>query len=147
MKPSDIRILQYLRNNSRASLTGISRKTGIPVSTIFDRIRNYEQQLVYKFTALVDFSKLGYSVRAKIFLKVDPHSRDNVRNYLLAHTSVNNIARINNGYDYAAECFFQTIKEAEEFIECLELQFKIIDKQVFHVIDDIAREKMLTNER
>ena len=144
MKQVDLRILQHLRLNSRASLTGISRRTGIPVSTIFDRIKTYEQQLVHRFTALVDFSRLGYSVRANVMLKVAPQERDNVKSYLLSHERVNTIMRINNGFDYAAECFFFSIKEAEEFMEELEMKFKVMDKQVFHIIDDIAREKMLT---
>ena len=75
MKQTDLRILAHLRNNARASITGISRKTGIPVSTIFDRIRVYENQLVHKFTALIDFSKLGFNVRANIFLKVELGNR------------------------------------------------------------------------
>jgi hypothetical protein len=62
---------------------------------------------------------------------------------LLAHSRVNNLFRINNGYDYSAECLFLNIKEIEEFVENLELHFKILDKHVFHIIDDLAREKML----
>lgn len=143
MKTTDMKILRHIRNNARENLTTISRKTGIPVSTIFDRLRAHEQQFVIKFTALVDFAKLGYPVRANICLKVAPDSREAVRNYLLAHERVNNLQRINNGYDYAAECVFTNIKEVEEFVETLELQFKVLDKHVFHIIDDIAREKVM----
>jgi DNA-binding Lrp family transcriptional regulator len=144
MKHTDLRILQHLRANARTSLTSISKRTGIPVSTIFDRIRNYQDQVVRRFTALLDFEKLGYPVRVNIFLKVDPQQRDGVRSHLLLHDSVNNLYRINNGYDYAAECLFTSIKEVEEFVEELESQFKILDKSVFHIIDDLAREKALT---
>jgi DNA-binding Lrp family transcriptional regulator len=143
MKQTDLRILQHLRHNARASLTGISRKTGIPVSTIFDRIRSHEQTMVKKFTALLDFAKLGYPVRTNIFLKVDPQHRDGVRTHLLEHNNINNIFRINNGYDYAIEAVFASIKEVEEFLEDLEAQFRITDKEVYHIIDDIAREKAL----
>jgi Lrp/AsnC family transcriptional regulator, regulator for asnA, asnC and gidA len=145
MKQSDLRILQHLRENSRTSLTTISRKTGIPVSTIFDRIRSYESGFVHKFTALVDFSKLGYTVRANILLKIEPGHREKVKGYLMAHPRVNTIQRVNNGFDYAAECVFMSIKESEEFIEELEMQFKVIGKLVFHIIDDVAREKLLTH--
>ena len=144
MKPVDIKILQHIRQNARTNLTTISKKTGIPVSTIFDRLKAHEQTFVMKFTALLDFAKLGYPVRANIFLKVDPKSREAIKAYLYAHNRVNNLYRINNGYDYAAECVFVNIKEVEEFIEALEMQFKILDKHVFHIIDDIAREKVLT---
>lgn len=144
MKLSDTKILQHLRQNSRANLTTISRKTGIPVSTIFDKIRMYEQDFVQKFTVLVDFAKLGYSVRAKIFLKVDPQQRERLKVFLLANSSVNNIFRINNGFDYAIDCVFVSIKEVEEFVESLELEFAVMDKHVFHVIDDVVREKVFS---
>jgi DNA-binding Lrp family transcriptional regulator len=145
MKPIDWKILQYLRRDARMNLTTISRKTGIPVSTIFDRIRVQEREFIVRWTALLDFAKLGLPVRANVFLKVDPQSRDGVRAYLLAHGRVNNLYRINNGYDYAAECLFTDIREVEEFTELLETQFHIINKHVFHVIDDIAREKLYTD--
>jgi DNA-binding Lrp family transcriptional regulator len=141
-----MKILQHIRRNSRENLTTISRKTGIPVSTIFDRLKSQERDFVRKFTALIDFSKLGYPVRANIFLKVDPQSRDDIRKYLTIHDSVNNLYRINNGYDYAAECVFLNIKEVEEFIEALELQFNILDKHVFHIIDDLVRERVFSLE-
>ena len=145
MKLSDTKILQHLRSNSRTNLTTISRKTGIPVSTIFDRIRGYEESFVHKFTVLIDFSKLGYSVRAKIFLKADPQAREKLKGYLLAHDAVNNLFRVNNGFDFAAECVFTSIREVEEFVEAIEMQFAILDKIVYHIIEDIAREKALTN--
>jgi len=144
MKLNDEKILQYIRNNARMNLTTISRKTGIPVSTIFDRLKTHEQTFVTKFTAIVDFSKIGYPVKANVFLKVQPQQRDKLKHHLLAHDRVNNLFRINNGFDFSTECIFASIKEAEEFVESLELQFQILDKQVFHIIDDIAREKSLT---
>jgi DNA-binding Lrp family transcriptional regulator len=125
-------------------LTTISRKTGIPVSTIFDKIRSYEDNFVQKFTVLVDFAKLGYNVRAKIFLKVDPVQREKLKGYLIAHEQVNNIYRVNNGFDFAIDCVFVSIKEVEEFVEAVELQFALTDKHVFHIIDDIAREKVFS---
>lgn len=143
MKTTDLRILMHLRNNARMNLTTISRKTGIPVSTIFDKLRCFEEDVLCRFTTLVDFAKLGYPVRANIFLKVDPSSRDPLKHFLLAHDRVNNLWRINNGYDFAAECLFSSIKEAEEFVEILEMQFRILDKTVFHIIDELAREKAL----
>jgi len=145
MKLSDTKILQHIRHNARINLTTLSRKTGIPVSTIFDRIRTQEQTLITRFTALVDFAKLGYPVRANIFLKVEQQHRDGVRNFLLAHRSVNNLFRINNGYDFAAECVFTSIRDIEEFIEQVEGQFHVLDRHVYHIIDDLAREKVMSS--
>ncbi len=125
------------------NLTTISRKTGIPVSTIFDRLRSQEGKLIKRFTALLDFSAMGYPVRAKLFLKARPEVRDKIRAYLLIHDRVNNLWRVNNGYDLLVDCIFKDIREVEEFVEELETRFDVLDKQVFHVIEDIVNEKVL----
>ena len=48
MKNKDLKIISYLRQNARMPLTKMSKKTQIPVSTIFDRLRTNEDDLIYK---------------------------------------------------------------------------------------------------
>lgn len=143
MATSDLRIIQHLRRDARMNLTTISKRTGIPVSTIFDRVRSREGAAIKRFTALMDFTRLGFPIRAQLLLRVDPASRAAVRNYLLAHERVNNLLRVNNGFDFLADCLFTTIKEAEEFVETIERDHQVIGKQVLHVIDELALEKAL----
>jgi DNA-binding Lrp family transcriptional regulator len=146
LKKTDTAILQFMRRNARENLTTISRKTGIPVSTIFDRLRSQQQSLIHRFTALIDFEQLGYSVRLNIFIKPTPEHKDPLKKYLVQHPNINNVFRINNGFDFAAEGLFRSMKEAEEFLERLEGQFAILKTQSVHVIEDLAREKMLSAE-
>ena len=145
MKKSDLLIISSLRKNAREKLTSMSKKTRIPVSTIFDRIRGYEDSIIKKHTALVDFSKLGYNTQANIILKVNKKDRDAVREFLMRHSSVNSAFKINNGYDFLIESVFRNIKEVEDFIDMLEEKFSIKTKQVFYVIDDLKKESFLSN--
>ncbi len=146
MTTHDLQILHHLRRDARINLTVLSKKTGIPVSTLFDRLRAGEKSVITRFTVLMDFAKLGFPVRTKILLRTDMASRVPVRNYLLTHDRVNGLWRINNGFDYAVDCFFASIKEAEEFLDTLESRYSIVEKQMFHVIDDLATEKALMVE-
>jgi len=143
-KMNDLKLIPYVRDNARINLTTLSRKTGVPVSTIFDRIRKHEGKLITKFTVLLDFAELGFPLSTKILFKVSPEAKQELRAHLCAHNRVNNIFRINNGFDLAIDCVFRDIREAEEFVEALELLFPIQNKQVFHVIEDISREQLLT---
>ncbi len=145
MKPKDRQILYYMRTNARMNLTTISRKTGIPVSTIFDRIRAQQGGLIRRFTCLLDFKRLGYNIWAKALLKVQPEKRDELRKYLMAHPNVNNVQRINNGYDYSVDFLFTDMKEAEDFMDGLETRFPIVSRNVFHVIDSIVEEKIMAD--
>jgi len=145
MKKTDLLIISSLRQNAREKLTEISRKTRIPVSTIFDRIKTHEGNIIRKHTALVDFAKLGYNTRANIILKVKRENREEVKEFLMKDSCINSAFKINNGYDFLIEAVFRNIKEVEDFIELLEEKFSIKAKQVFYIIDDLKKEAFLSN--
>jgi DNA-binding Lrp family transcriptional regulator len=136
-------LLSHFRRNARESLTNISRETRVPVSTIFDKLKHYERQFIRKHTTLVDFSKLGYMTRAEVMLKVAVEHREAMRAYLLKHQSVNSLFKINNGYDFLAEMVFKHLKDLEDFLEQLEQRYKVTEKTVFYVIEDICREEFM----
>lgn len=145
MKNKDLLLLTELRSNSRARLTEMSRKTGIPVSTIHDKLKNHYDGIITKMTALVDFRRLGYTARAFITLKVDRKDREELRAYLERNPKVNNLFKINNGYDFMIEGVFKYLTDLETFTEDLEDKFSISEKQVYYIIDDIQREKFGQN--
>jgi len=140
MKKGDDKIISHLRSNARISLTKLSRETGIPVSTIFERIKMHEKEIIVKHTALLDFFKMGYSTRANITIKIDKKRRDDAAKYLRTHQNVNNVYKITNGYDFLIEGVFKNLLDLENFNEDLEDRFKVKNKQVYFVIQDIKRE-------
>tara|TARA_Y100000310_G_C20378373_1_gene666867 strand:- start:191 stop:661 length:471 start_codon:yes stop_codon:yes gene_type:complete len=142
----DIEIISHLRRNSREMLTKLSRKTGIPVSTIFDRLKLHNGKFIKKNTTLVDFQLLGFNSRAKIILKVDKLDRNELKNYLKGHININSLYRINNGYDFMFEAIFKNMKDLEDFISFLEEQYKIINKHIYYVIDNIKQEDFLSRD-
>jgi len=53
----DLIVISYLRQNARETLTRLSRKTHIPVSTIYDKLKLHEHNLITKYTSLLDLHK------------------------------------------------------------------------------------------
>jgi len=145
LKQKDILIISNLRKNARESLTKISKATGIPISTIYDRIKSYENNIINKHTTIVEFAKLGFNTRANIIIKTKRDQRDEIREFLQKNTNLNSVYKINNGYDFLIEAVFRDIKEMEDFIENMESKFSIKSKQVFYIVDDIKRESFLNN--
>ncbi len=143
LKTKERIVLSHFRKNARESLTRISRSTRIPVSTIFDKLRYYEQTIIKKHTTLVDFAKLGYMTRANVLLKVSVDQREALKNHLLKQEHVNSLFKVNNGYDFLAEVVFPHIKDMEDFLEQLETKYHIIAKTVFYIIEDLCREEFL----
>jgi len=143
MNAKDLKILSHLRQDARMPLTKMSKKIQIPVSTIFDKIRNYENGLILRHTTLINFEKLGYSTRANISLKVNKEDREDLKNYLVKNQLVNSVYKINNGYDYMIEGIFKNIKDMEDFIECMEHKFDIMDHKCHFIVQEIKRESFM----
>ena len=145
MNKKDLQIIAHLRQDARMPLTTMSRKTNIPVSTIFDRLKANESSLIVKHTCLLDFNKLGYSVRANITFRVERDDKEKLKEFLLKNASVNSLYKINNGFDYLVECIFKQIKDMDSFMDDVENKFRIIDKQSFFIIEDLKKEEFMAN--
>ncbi len=144
IRPKDIRLFACLRQNGRETITEISKKTKIPISTVYDRLRHHKNtNVIQKFSVLLDFTKFGYLAKATILFKVCKTDKKRMLDYLRAHQNVNTIYRINNGYDYMAEVIFCNIKDLEEFLEALDEEFKIKHREVHYIIDDLKREEFI----
>lgn len=145
LKEKEILILSYFRNDARISLTKLSKLTRVPVSTIFDKIREYKRtNIIKKYTSLIDFKKLGYEIRIQILLSAGKDNRDVLQKFLVQHPKVNNVFRINNGFDFLIESFFRDMQELDVFTKELE-EFNPLQKKEFFVMEDIKREEFLVN--
>ncbi|MBI2133347.1 Lrp/AsnC family transcriptional regulator [Candidatus Woesearchaeota archaeon] len=124
----------------------MSRKTRIPVSTIYDRLKSFEGVLIRKNSSLLNFSKLGFVVRALVIFSVEKSQRDEFSSCLLKNNNVNSLYRINNGYDFVAEILHKDINDLEHFMDSLVERFKVRERKTFFVIDELKKEGFLTDE-
>ncbi|MBU0629169.1 MAG: Lrp/AsnC family transcriptional regulator [Nanoarchaeota archaeon] len=141
----DLLILAELRNNSRESLTEISKRTSVPISTIFDKLRFYQDNLIKKHTTIIDFSKLGFNARANIMVKVDRNAREDARKFLLHHLNVNSVYKISNGFDFLIEGVFKNVRDVEDFIDVFGGKFKLEQTQVHYIVEDIKKESFMND--
>jgi Lrp/AsnC family transcriptional regulator, leucine-responsive regulatory protein len=143
LKEKEILILGHFRNDARISLTKLSKITKVPVSTIFDKIKEYKRtHLIKKYTSLIDFKKLGFEIRTQVLLSAGKDSKDNVQKFLMTHPRVNNIFRINNGYDFLIECIFKDMQELDEFTRTID-ELGLTSKKEFFVMEDLKREEFM----
>lgn len=138
----DILILKYLRNDARMSLAKIARKEGIPISTLFSSIHELESNVIKNSTVLIDFSKLGFNITVFGFLKADNTSKQQLADFLATHPNINNLSKINNGYDFFIEAIFDNMASYTEFDEMLE-KLKLKEKKTMFSIEEIKKEDFL----
>ncbi len=141
----DIVIMSCLRRNSRESLTDISKRIKMPISTIYDKLKIHEKSTIMKYTSLLDFGKIGFSTRANVAIKVERGQREEAAEFLVKHRHVNSVYKINNGFDFMLDVVFRNVKDMEDFMEQLESRFPVKAKQVYFIISDIKREEFLSN--
>ena len=142
VKESDMKILSELRKGSRQTLAEISRKTKISISTIYDRIKFHEKELIKKHTSIVDFELLGYGLRANMLLST--RNKEGLKEYLKENLNVNSAFEINGGYDFMIDCIFANMSECRDFVESFD-KFDVDKKEVHYVIDDFKVESFMTN--
>ncbi len=143
IKKKDLLILSYLRKNSRISLTKMSRKTGIPISTLYDKIQSQKGKIIKKFTSIIDFKKLGYEIKANILIKTHFYDIEKIQVFLEKCFHVNNLQVINNHYNFFIEGVFKNIQELEEFKKKLFERGRIEAIDIYFIVDEIKKEKLL----
>jgi len=143
LNQKDRQIIAHLRTNARNTLTNISENTNIPITTIFDKIRSYEKELIKRYTCLMDFSKLGYNSRVKFAIKANGAGRRELQDFLLSHKNINSVFRVDPKYDFLVEAYFKTPIEAYDFSDTLQSRFSIEECMMINVIDELQSEEMM----
>ncbi|MEK6874792.1 MAG: Lrp/AsnC family transcriptional regulator [Nanoarchaeota archaeon] len=143
MNKKDTMILCHLRNNARMQLTQMSKKTGIPVSTLYERL--LKARFIKKYTIIADFGMLGFATKAYVLISVHKNQKDALRQHLLHHPNINSLWRINNGFDFLFEGIYTNVGEVEHFFDQLETQFSIKQKITHYVIEDIKEQDFMSN--
>jgi DNA-binding Lrp family transcriptional regulator len=70
---NDFAILDELKKNSKLSEQKISRKTGIPMTTVHNRIKKLrESGILENYTVRLNYAKLGRPIVAYVMLKAMP---------------------------------------------------------------------------
>jgi DNA-binding Lrp family transcriptional regulator len=142
LKQKDRLILSHLRKDARRTLTDISRRTYIPVTTIYDHIKRYEKRFIKKHTSIIDFKKLGYNSKTAIAIRVET-GKDDVLKFLLGSASVNSAYRLNSDFDFLVEVVGKNDQFIDEFVKGLKQQYKIADTLVLPISDDLKQEEFL----
>lgn len=72
MDEKDREILEALMQDGKAKINQISRKLGLPMSTVHHRILKMEKgRIIKKYSALPDYRKIGLSVCAYVLVNVE----------------------------------------------------------------------------
>ena len=146
LSKSDLNVLGAMRQNARETLTAVSRKTGIPISTAFDKLRSLEANgVVAKYTALLDWKQIGFCYRIILLLRVKKSQKEEVENWLEENAPVNNMMHLNGDWNLMLDLLFRNIADIESFVDAFKESFERTEIKVLYVMNNVKQEGFLTD--
>jgi DNA-binding Lrp family transcriptional regulator len=138
---TDRAVLCRLRLDGRMKAQEIARRTAIPATTVYDKMRSHVKKgIVKRHVALLDFSKLGYGTHAMVLVHSDPDRRIQLKDYLSCHEKINSAYLVNTQNSFLIEAVCRSLPELNELIESIQREYGA-ECSVFHVIDELRKEE------
>ncbi|MBR9703666.1 Lrp/AsnC family transcriptional regulator [Candidatus Woesearchaeota archaeon] len=98
----DLLVIAELQRNAKATTGQITKRTGIPVTTVHNRMKSLEKTGVIKrYVPILDYVKLGKGLHALIFITVEGKGTDQevLAKAMLKITGVEKASILTGGYD------------------------------------------------
>lgn len=119
----DKKILEILQQDASLSTYKITKKTGIPQTTVLNRVRKLKQEgIIKKYTVDIDWKKRGMNNKALIFVKVDKNIEQKgskvgeIEQKISKYPSVLNVKRLMGKQDFMIELVCEDIDELNDFL-------------------------------
>ena len=120
----DLTVLDIIKHNAKLSSREISDKTGIPITTVHNRIKKMEKDGVIKaYKAVIDKRKIGKNISAYILLTVSYKDLDSINltqeglgKKFLSMPEVEECAIISGASDIILKISTKDVDELNDFV-------------------------------
>ena len=118
MDENDKKILTELISNSRMPISKISSKTGIPDSTVSNRIKKLENNnIIEQYTTIINPEAIGIKVIAMIIIQTETEKHENVEIELPKLDKVSQVYSISGEYDILIKVWAHTLEELNDIVK------------------------------
>lgn len=114
---NDLKILKELQEDGRMNYAEISRRTGIPSSTVYDKITKLvDKGVIKKFTVILDGEKVGFVVSALIGVETGAELYGNVAKELCQLPELVRVYGSTAEFDLMAKVRTTSLKRLNEIL-------------------------------
>ncbi len=138
----DRSIIAELARDSRQSSAELSRKLNVSETTVRRRIQHLEKEGIITFTAILDPSKLGYSIIAIIALEVELGQIDKISESLAGCPNVRYVSLCTGNHDIFIGTWFHSSNELTQFVKDYLAGVPGIRKSETFVILDVKKDEV-----
>lgn len=115
--PKDFAIIDELKKNSRISEQKLARKTGIPMTTVHNRIKKLrEAGIIDAYTIRLNYAKLGKPIVAFVLLKTLQADQKDVLKHISKMPSVYEAAMVTGDFDILFKARVGSMDELNELV-------------------------------
>jgi len=120
MDERDRRILEVLVDEGDAKLTKIARKTGLPVTTVYTRIKKLKEEGILRIRGEIDLRKLGYGIEFFVVIDINTAvenvNQENVIREIVKIPGVVEAYVITGSKDIIVRGFARNIEELSDIV-------------------------------
>lgn len=139
----DRKILRILVSNSRTPFSKIARELGLSEASIYVRIRKLEKIGVLKgYTASIDLTKLGYSTRALIMLKLSPERYREAISRIKVFPNTIDVYEITGEFHVIIKVVARSNEELSQLIDNLGSIPGVIETRTLYILRTIKEESV-----
>jgi len=126
----DRKILEIIRSR-RATTKEISMLTGIPITTVHNRIKKMEREGIIKgYRAIIDNKKIGNEIEVMIELEF-ARGKDGIEK-ISRIPNVEECYKVSGSFDAIVKATFRNIEELNQFLD--ELKKINVERTVTHIV-------------
>lgn len=120
----DLKVLEALKENSRATVRDVAKKIKAPVTTVHNRLKKLTKEGVIRcFTIVPDYEKLGKSILAFVFASID-HEKlvdnkqgiEGLKKQLRTFPEIEKVYAVTGEIDMIMLVRIGSIKELDDFL-------------------------------
>lgn len=140
---TDLRLIEYLKENGRDKISTISSTLDMPRATVFERMKRLGNEGIIKnYTVNLDYEKIGFNVMAYILINFDSRSKIDQKTLAKQLSTIENVLSasiISGGWDIIMLVVSPNMKELSHFVlERLRLMEGIEKTHTITVFDSMV---------
>lgn len=116
MDDIDLAILRSLIENSRITISQMSKEIDVPDATISNRLKKLEIDVVKRYTMIPDWKKLGLDITAIIIIQTESEKHESVKEELSRLEEASEVYSVSGEYDILIKVWVPGIEELNQLI-------------------------------
>ncbi len=116
MDDVDLAILRSLIQNSRITISQMSKEIDIPDATISNRLKKLETEVIKRYTLIPDWQKIGLEITSIIIIQTESDKHELVKEELSRLKKVSEVYSVSGEYDILIKVWVKSIEDLNQLI-------------------------------